>query len=86
MTAQPALPASIAFPADLESALTGYPTILDRRGAAHAITRHLFQVSPRTLERWPVATARINGRAHAETRAWFGHAMHLVREAASIKN
>lgn len=80
------LPGSTALPTILEQAVAALPPILDRRTAAKAISQHLFQVSPRTLERWPVPTAVVNGRAHAPARAWFEHAAWVARSATSITN
>jgi hypothetical protein len=57
------------------------PTPNRRRPAA--LPQHFFQISPRTLQSWPLATVRLNGRAHAETRAWLEHAAQMMRDAAA---
>ena len=47
--------------------LTAYPVRMDRNGLAAFITKHFFQVSPRSLERWPLTWRHVNGKAHADT-------------------
>lgn len=72
------------FPNDLELALATLPTNLDRRTAAAAISKNLFPVSPRTLERWPVPTRRVNGRAVAPASAWFAAALAVFDASIEI--
>lgn len=47
--------------------LTAYPVRMDRNGLVAFITKHFFQVSPRSLERWPLTWRHVNGKAHADT-------------------
>ena len=47
--------------------LAAYPVRMDRNGLAAFITKEFFQVSPRSLERWPLTWRHVNGKAHAET-------------------
>ena len=56
------------IPDYLEEILCGLPTNIDRRRGAEVITQHLFEVSPRTLEAWPLPTRHVNGRALVSTR------------------
>ncbi|MFL5257590.1 MAG: hypothetical protein ACJ8AI_32860 [Rhodopila sp.] len=72
-----------ALPPDVEKLCASCPPMLDRHGAARVISQHFFQISPRTLQSWPLATVRLNGRAHAETRAWLEHAAQMMRDAAA---
>jgi len=54
-----------ALPAEPD--LSKLPARVDRATAAALVTRYFFSVSPRTLEAWPLATRRVNGKAHIET-------------------
>jgi hypothetical protein len=40
---------------------------MSRDEAAAMLSRHFFPISKRTLERWPLAIRRVNGRALYET-------------------
>jgi hypothetical protein len=44
------------------------PKNIDRRRGAEVITQHLFRVSHRSLEVWPVAVRFVNGRNQMNTR------------------
>lgn len=61
------------------------PVRLDRRAGAAMICRHFFPVSARTLERWPIAWQRINGRALALTSELLAEAQRRVDEAAVVR-
>ena len=47
------------------------PANVDRRTGAELITRHLFPVSHRSLEAWPLPTRHVNGRAVIPTSKLF---------------
>jgi mannose/cellobiose epimerase-like protein (N-acyl-D-glucosamine 2-epimerase family) len=60
------------------------PIRLSRDTAAKLLSRYFFEVSPRTLERWPVAWRQLNGRAHAETSDLFAHAEAMLAAAPVV--
>jgi hypothetical protein len=64
--------------------LTELPVRLSRDTAAKLLSQYFFEVSPRTLERWPVAWRQLNGRAHAETAELFTHAESMLAAAPVI--
>jgi hypothetical protein len=57
------------------------PVRVDRKMGATLITRFFFPISPRTLERWPLPTRLVVGRALYETAALFAHAQALLDAA-----
>jgi hypothetical protein len=57
------------LPAGLQEALAAAPPNVDRRTGAQLITKHLFPVSHRSLEAWPLPTRHVNGRALIPTEA-----------------
>jgi hypothetical protein len=64
-------PGLTTLPQYLLEALSRLPTNVDRRAGAEAVTEHIFPVSPRTLEAWPLPTRRVNGKAITQTKALF---------------
>ena len=44
------------------------PVRVPRDVAAALLSQYFFKISPRTLERWPLAWRRLNGKAHCETK------------------
>jgi hypothetical protein len=72
------------FPVELQQILGTLPINLDRRAAAAAITKYIFPVSHRTLERWPVATRRVNGRAVGATKDWLAAALAIYNASVEI--
>ncbi|HME23712.1 MAG TPA: hypothetical protein VKI44_20700 [Acetobacteraceae bacterium] len=64
--------------------LTELPVRLSRDTAAKLLSKYFFEVSPRTLERWPVAWRQLNGRAHAETADLFAYAESVLAGAPVI--
>ena len=64
--------------------LAELPIRLSRDTAAKLLSRYFFEVSPRTLERWPVAWRHLNERAHAETAALFAHAEAMLAAAPPV--
>ena len=63
---------------------TNLPEYSDLKTGARFITERFFRVSPRTIEKWPVAIRLINGRRHARTADLFSHAKSLISAAPSI--
>jgi hypothetical protein len=55
------------LPAHLELLLPTLPVNVTRKAAADIITRHVFPVSHRSLERWPLLIRRVNGKATTGT-------------------
>ncbi len=52
-----------ALPPELQEVLAQQPPNIDRRKGAELITKHLFPVSHRSLEAWPLPTRHVNGKA-----------------------
>ena len=61
------------------------PARLDRRAGAALISQHLFPISPRTRERWPVTWRRINGKALVDTSELLAEAQRRVDIAPAIR-
>jgi hypothetical protein len=55
----------------LEEVVSHLPTNVNRRRGAEEISHHLFPVSHRSLEAWPLPTRRVNGQAIFSTRDLF---------------
>lgn len=72
------LPTPDVLPADL-------PRRADRRTGAALLTRYLFPVSSRTLERWPLTWRRVNGKAVCETAELFEVAQRKLDEAPAVR-
>ena len=70
--------------ADLPS-LDDLPRRLDRKTAAQIVSHYYFPISPRTLEKWPVAWRRVNGRALVETGELIGEAMRRVDASIAVR-
>jgi hypothetical protein len=64
--------------------LAELPTRVTRDDAAGLLTRHFFKTSPRTLERWPLAWRRLNGKAHCETTELFAVAEAMLNDAPVV--
>ncbi len=65
--------------------LSALPVNVDRRTGAELVTRYLFPVSHRTLERWPLTGRVVNGRLVFATAELFAHARALVDAAPPIR-
>jgi hypothetical protein len=58
---------------------------MTRPEAAKAVKQHFgIDVSPRTMERWPVRVRRLNGKAHPETEDVFRHAQAMIDAAPLV--
>lgn len=66
---------------DARPDLTKLPVRVTREEGAELVTRFYFKVSPRSLERWPIAWRRLNGKAHGDTVDLFRHAEAVVANA-----
>lgn len=62
------------------------PAYVDRPYGAELITKFYFPISPRTLERWPLETRRVNGRVVVSTRALLAEADQRFNAAPVIKS
>jgi hypothetical protein len=56
-----------ALPSHLRELLRTLPANVTRRVGAEIITKHVFPISHRSLERWPLPTKFVNGKATAPT-------------------
>jgi len=65
--------------------LAAYPVRMDRNGLAAFVTKEFFQVSPRSLERWPLAWRHVNGKAHADTAEAAAVAQAMLDAAPPIR-
>ena len=65
--------------------LSGLPKRAPRPELARLITQHYFQVSPRTLERWPISWLTLNNRAHGDVAEAFAIAQQKLDEATPIR-
>lgn len=68
-----------------DAPLADLPRRADRRIGAALVTQHLFPVSPRTLERWPLAWRRVNGKAVCDTAELFAVAERMLAEAPAVR-
>jgi hypothetical protein len=66
------------------SNLNDLPVRVPRDRAAELVTQIYFEISPRTLERWPLVWRRLNGKAHCETRDLFAVAESMLGAAPAI--
>jgi hypothetical protein len=65
------IPNAFSLPLDLQEIVAELPPNVDRRTGAALITRHMFPVSHRSLEAWPLPTRHVNGRAVIPTDVLF---------------
>lgn len=61
------------------------PRLIGRRTAAELVSTRFFPVSARTIQRWPLATRRIHGRALLDREEVFAYAETLIRSAPAVK-
>ncbi len=66
--------------------LANLPRHVDRRIGAELVKRFYFPISPRTLERWPLAWRHVNGRAVTETAELLALAGRMFDAAAPIRS
>lgn len=62
------------------------PVRVDRGKGAELVTLHLFPVSPRTLEAWPLDWRLVNGKATCETAQLFAVAQAKLDAAPLIRS
>lgn len=70
--------------AELVALLATLPRRVDDKAGAEIITRHLYRVSHRTLERYPVPARTIGGRRHRDTAWLIAEAARRVAEAPAV--
>ena len=61
------------------------PARVDRRTAAELVTKRYFRVSPRSLEAWPIAWRRVNGKAHCDVPELFAVAQAKLDAAPPVR-
>jgi len=64
--------------------LSELPVRVPRDKGAELVTKYYFEVSPRSMERWPIGWRQVNGRAHGETAEIFAHAASMLAAAPVI--
>jgi hypothetical protein len=72
------------LPQYLVELLDTLPVRVDRRTGAKLVTQHIFPVSHRTLEKWPLPVQHVNGYAVIATRALFEAAYARLSAAPVI--
>jgi hypothetical protein len=65
------LTAAATLPSVLQEVVAQHPPNVDRRTGAGLVTRHIFPVSHRSLEAWPLPTRHVNGKALIPTVVLF---------------
>jgi hypothetical protein len=61
------------------------PVRCDRHTGAAIVSKLFFPVSERTLERWPIGTVTVNGKAIMLTADLLAHAEAKIAGAAKIR-
>jgi hypothetical protein len=64
--------------------LSELPVRVDRETAAKLLNKYYFRIHRRSLERWPLAWRRLNGRAHCETADLFAVAEAMLADAPPV--
>ena len=72
------------LPAEFQELLALLPANVDRRTGAALITKHLFPVSHRSLEVWPLPSRFVNGRAVVPTAKLFEIAFDKLNAAPIV--
>jgi hypothetical protein len=72
------------LPPSLVELLADLPSNVNRRTGAELVTKHLFPVSHRSLEAWPLPTRHVNGKAILATVTLFEHAYAKLQSAPVI--
>jgi hypothetical protein len=65
--------------------ITGLPPRARRQAQANALKAQGFDVSPRTLERWPVTVIKVNKKALLDTAETFAHAQKMLDAAPIVR-
>jgi integrase len=74
------------LPEPLQLVCLTLPAFVSRRAGAAAVSRHLYHVSHRSLERWPLPTRRANGRAVVQTAELFCIAYERLNGAPATRS
>ena len=70
---------------DLDAILPTLPPNVTREDGADLLRRHAgFPVSKRSLERWPLPSRRVNGKATVATSALFAEAVRRMSASPVI--
>src|SRR5690348_6579065 len=72
------------LPAWLEEIVSRLPRSMSRRRGGQEVSQHLFDVSHRTLEAWPLSVRRVNGHAILDTRELFALAYRKYLDAPVV--
>jgi len=72
------------LPQELIELLAALPANVDRKTGAKLVTQYLYPASHRSLERWPLAWRRVNGRAVTCTAGLFRYAYTQLMAAPEI--
>jgi hypothetical protein len=72
------------LPPEFQELLVRLPANVDRRTGAALITKHLFPVSYRSLEAWPLPSRFVNGRAVVPTAKLFEIAFARLNAAPVV--
>jgi hypothetical protein len=73
------------LPPHIVEVLKELPRYVNRRTGAELVTKHLFPVSHRSLETWPISTRLVNNQAIMETEELFKRAWTMFAAAPLIK-
>jgi hypothetical protein len=76
--------AASKLPPDLQKVVESQPARIGRRTAANLITQHLYPVSHRSLEAWPLLTQIVNGKATVSPEQVFQTAIARLSAAPII--
>ena len=60
--------------------ITRLPARVTRQRAAELVTERYFEVSPRTLERWPLNWRLVNGKSHCDVPELFSIAEQMLAD------
>jgi hypothetical protein len=66
--------------------LAQFPPRMTRITAAAFVSRHYFEIKPRSLEKWPLVWRELNGRAHCETAELMKVAEAKIAAAPRIRS
>lgn len=76
--------ATAALPPHVAKLLSDLPAHVTRRAGAEIISRYLFPISGRTLERWPMRFRLVNGKATVPLAELLAEAWRRHESAAVV--
>lgn len=71
---------------DTAEILKHYPLWVTRREGAEMLSRHLFQIAPRTLENWDMGWREMNGRAVCKAADLLAEGIHRMENAVPARS